>query len=247
MRRPAGAGAARNLERWVCCAWWARCVSSACHVANALQVRGQLPAGSERAGLGVSWGRGQQNKKQAGANEHPPTHCSIRHGSQSVPQSNSPARGAEGGVLHPARLHERAPVRLAPLGDGQPQLAQAQGCTAMVRGGGRGGVHESVTAIFWRAVSGQQQVGLCSSIQSSCTTPASAALNSSQHQGQIVRSPPMSCAGGMSAKGTSSVSISQNTTPRLHTSAFSAGWEGEGRQGGGGSGEQKAGRRGREW
>ena len=45
------------------------------------------------------------------------------------------------------------------------------------------------------------------------------------------RAPPMSCAGGMSANGTSSVSISQNTTPRLHTSAFSAAARAEGREG----------------
>lgn len=45
------------------------------------------------------------------------------------------AGGAQQRVHHPARLHQRAPVGLAPLGDGQPQLAQAQSC----KGGGAGG------------------------------------------------------------------------------------------------------------
>lgn len=140
---------------------------SAGHVADALEVGGQLAARrAQRRILHLqgqeprSEGRGhceaaerQQRQPQrakrafssacilAGASA-PHTQiwlCIATAGTWPVPQRRRrrPRPRAAACPTHPARLHERPPVGLAPLGDGQAQPAQAQGCGARQRAQGQ--------------------------------------------------------------------------------------------------------------
>lgn len=69
-------------------------------------------------------------KRQQEQQEHPGTAASS--GAKETQRAPSSA--------HPAGLHEGAPVGLAPLWNGQPQLAKAQRCSSVWLGAGTGRV-----------------------------------------------------------------------------------------------------------
>ena len=210
--RNKGHGASRKSARR---GWWVGTerrgsrhgASSGCHVANPLQVGGQLPAaGQGRAG-------GQRGQRQ-GSRQHAPCRQASRlqaphmqavwcravgAGTRSAGQGRqrsrgralrqgAPAGGAQGGILHPAGLHQGPPVRLTPLWDGQPQLAQAQGCRRRGREGQEGllraELDQKLAALesVFSCRRASKQAGLARRQQAVCGVPPRA----------CPRSPPMS-------------------------------------------------------